>query len=162
MYSSAPIQVLLVEDSPVEAYLTSKGLHEGRVAKQVTVVEDGAEVIPYVRREGKHQQAKLPDLILLDLHLPGKDGLEVLEELKRDPALQRIPVVVLTTSDSEQDIETAYRLGASCFITRPAGFSDYLNMMHWIEDFWLPRESSARDTLASPADCQTKTADSGT
>jgi CheY-like chemotaxis protein len=131
------IQILLVEDSPTDAKLTVKALALAKVANLVTHVEDGVQAMDFLKRRGKYPQAPRPDLILLDLNLPKKDGREVLEELKADPDLNTIPVVVLTTSKAEQDILRSYQLHANCYITKPVNFERFLEVVQSIEHFWL-------------------------
>lgn len=135
--SVRPIQILLVEDSPSDAKLTLAALKLAKVVNQVSHVEDGVEAMEFLRRQGKFTQAERPDLILLDLNLPRKDGREVLEELKADPDLQIIPVVILTTSQAEQDIIRSYKLHANCYITKPVNFERFLEVVQSIENFWL-------------------------
>jgi CheY-like chemotaxis protein len=135
--SVRPIQILLVEDSPSDAKLTLAALKLAKVVNQVSHVEDGVEAMEFLRRQGKFTQAERPDLILLDLNLPRKDGREVLEELKADPDLQMIPVVILTTSQAEQDIIRSYKLHANCYITKPVNFERFLEVVQSIENFWL-------------------------
>jgi CheY-like chemotaxis protein len=132
-----PIQILLVEDSPSDAKLTLAALKLAKVVNQVSHVVDGVEAMEFLRRQGKYTQAERPDLILLDLNLPRKDGREVLEELKASPDLQLIPVVILTTSQAEQDIIRSYRLHANCYITKPVNFERFLEVVQSIENFWL-------------------------
>lgn len=132
-----PIQILLVEDSPTDARLTLTALNSAKVANEVSHVEDGVLAMEFLRRQGKYQQAPRPDLILLDLNLPRKDGREVLEELKKDPDLSLIPVVVLTTSSAEQDILRSYQLHANCYVTKPVIFERFLQIVQSIEHFWL-------------------------
>ena len=132
-----PIQILLVEDSPSDAELTRAALKEAKVSNQVSHVEDGVEALEFVRRQGKYAQAPRPDLILLDLNLPRKDGREVLEELKAEPDLQLIPVVVLTTSQAEADVLRSYQLHANCYVTKPVNFERFLEVVQSIERFWL-------------------------
>ncbi len=132
-----PVEILLVEDSPTDTRLTIEALHEGKVANNLTHVEDGVEALAFLRREGRYASAPRPDLILLDLNLPRKDGREVLEELKNDPTLKTIPVVVLTTSRADQDILRSYQLHANCYITKPVDFKQFLDVVHTIERFWL-------------------------
>jgi two-component system, chemotaxis family, response regulator Rcp1 len=131
------IQILLVEDSPTDAKLTVKALALAKVANLVTHVEDGVQAMDFLKRRGKYPQATRPDLIMLDLNLPKKDGREVLEELKADPDLNTIPVVVLTTSKAEQDILRSYQLHANCYITKPVNFERFLEVVQSIEHFWL-------------------------
>ena len=132
-----PIQILLVEDSPSDAKLTLAALKQAKVANQVSHVEDGVQAMEFLRRQGKYAGAPRPDLIMLDLNLPRKDGREVLEELKSDRELQAIPVVVLTTSQAEQDIIRSYELHANCYITKPVNFERFLEIVQSIEYFWL-------------------------
>ena len=135
--NARPIQILLVEDSPTDAKLTLTALNLGKVANQVTHVEDGVQAMEFLQRQGKFKQAPRPDLILLDLNLPRKDGREVLEELKADPKFNTIPVVVLTTSKAEQDVLRSYQLHANCYITKPVNFEQFLEVIKSIEHFWL-------------------------
>lgn len=132
-----PIEILLVEDNPDDANLTIDALKDGRVRNNISVIEDGMEAMSYLRREGKHAAAQRPDLILLDLNLPRKNGREVLQEIKEDPDLKRIPVVIMTTSKSEQDVFEAYNLHANCYITKPVDLDQFLGVVRKIEDFWL-------------------------
>src|SRR5262249_4353832 len=132
-----PIEILLVEDSPHDARLTVEALRDGKVRNNVRVVEDGEEAMAILRREGKDAAAARPDLILLDLNLPGMDGREVLEEIKEDPDLKRIPVVVMTTSRAEKDILEAYNLHANCYVTKPVDVEQFIGAVRKIEDFWL-------------------------
>ncbi len=132
-----PIQILLVEDSPTDAKLTLTALNLAKVANTVSHVEDGAAAMDFLKRQGTYSGAPRPDLILLDLNLPKKDGREVLEELKSDPNFCTIPVVVLTTSKAEQDILRSYELHANCYITKPVNFDQFLEVIKSIEHFWL-------------------------
>jgi chemotaxis family two-component system response regulator Rcp1 len=140
-----PIEILMVEDSPSDAQLTVEALHAAKINNRLNHVEDGVEALRFLRREGPYADAPRPDLILLDLNLPRKDGREVLDELKRDPDLKIIPVVVLTTSRSEQDVLRSYQLHANCYITKPVDFTQFMGVVKAIESFWLtivtlPRE----------------------
>jgi two-component system response regulator len=135
--SARPIQILLVEDSPTDAKLTLEALKMAKVFNQVSHVEDGVEAMEFLRQEGKYAQSQRPDLILLDLNLPRKDGREVLEEIKGNPDFQLIPVVILTTSQAEQDIIRSYKLHANCYITKPVNFDRFLEVVQMIENFWL-------------------------
>lgn len=135
--SVRPIQILLVEDSPSDAKLTLAALKMAKVVNQVSHVEDGVEAMEFLRHQGKFTKAERPDLILLDLNLPRKDGREVLEEMKADPDFQMIPVVILTTSQAEQDIIRSYKLHANCYITKPVNFERFLEVVQSIENFWL-------------------------
>ena len=132
-----PIEILLVEDSPDDADLTIDALRDGRVRNRITHVEDGVEAMAFLRREGRHADAPRPDLILLDLNLPRKNGREVLAEIKTDPDLRRIPVVVMTSSDDEKDILAAYDLYVNCYITKPVDFDQFITVVKSIEHFWF-------------------------
>ncbi|MGE5538638.1 MAG: response regulator [Gemmatimonas sp.] len=133
----APIDILLVEDNPGDARLTQEALRESKMLNNLHHVRDGVEAMEFLRREGRHQDAPTPDIILLDLNLPRKDGREVLAELKAMPRLKNIPVVVLTTSDAEQDILMSYNLHANCYITKPVDLDKFIEIVHGIENFWL-------------------------
>jgi chemotaxis family two-component system response regulator Rcp1 len=131
------IQVLLVEDNPGDVRLTKEALKEGKLLNQLTVVGDGVEALSFLRKEGIYADALQPELILLDLNLPKKDGREVLAEIKADPNLRRIPVVVLTTSSAEEDILKIYDLHANCYITKPVDLEQFMGVVKSIEDFWV-------------------------
>jgi two-component system, chemotaxis family, response regulator Rcp1 len=131
------IQVLLVEDNPGDVRLTKEALKEGKLLNQLTVVGDGVEALSFLRQEGKYADALQPELILLDLNLPKKDGREVLAEIKADSKLRRIPVVVLTTSSAEEDILKIYDLHANCYITKPVDLEQFMGVVKSIEDFWV-------------------------
>ena len=132
-----PIEILLVEDNPGDVRLTIEGLREGKVRNNLHVARDGVEALAFLRREGDFADAVRPDLILLDLNLPRKDGREVLADIKSDPALKTIPVVVLTTSRAEQDVLHSYELQANCYITKPVDLEQFITVVKSIEDFWL-------------------------
>jgi len=132
-----PINILLVEDSKPDVVLTREGLREASVSTVLYVAEDGIEAIEFLRRQDKYAEVPRPDLILLDLNLPRKDGRAVLEEIKSDPDLTTIPVVVLTTSSDEKDIARAYASHANCYITKPVDFSQFMRVVRTIEEFWL-------------------------
>ncbi len=132
-----PIEILLVEDNPADVRLTQEALKEGKVRNNLHVARDGIEAIEYLRRLGKWAGSPRPDLILLDLNLPRKDGREVLFEIKNDPELKAIPVVVLTTSSAEQDIFKSYKLHANCYITKPVDLEQFVQVVKSIDDFWL-------------------------
>jgi CheY-like chemotaxis protein len=132
-----PIRILLVEDSPSDARLTLTALKQAKVANEVSHVEDGEQAMAFLRRQGAYTGSFRPDLILLDLNLPRKDGREVLKELKADQDLCTIPVVVLTTSKAEEDIIRSYQLHANCYITKPVNFDRFLEVVQSIEHFWL-------------------------
>lgn len=134
---SRAVEVLLVEDNPADVRLTHEALKDGRVMVNLTVACDGVEAIEILKREGVHASKPRPDLILLDLNLPRKNGREVLEEIKADDDLKRIPVIVMTTSKADQDIYKAYNLNANCYVTKPVDLDEFLNVVRSIEDFWL-------------------------
>lgn len=131
------VQILLVEDSAGDVSLTREALRDARVANELNVVGDGVEAMAYLRREGDYAAHPVPDLVLLDLNLPRKDGREVLEEMKMDEALKHIPVVVLTTSSSQADILHSYKLHANAFVSKPVAFDDFLAAVRKLEGFWL-------------------------
>src|SRR3712207_4221886 len=142
---SRRVEVLLVEDNPGDVRLTQEALKEGRVMVNLTVAADGVEAMEILNRKGEYKEKPRPDLILLDLNLPKKNGREVLLEIKADAELRRIPVIVMTTSKAEQDVHRAYNLNANCYITKPVDLDEFLNVVRSIEDFWLtivtlPRE----------------------
>jgi len=130
-------EILLVEDSPADVRLTREALREAKVANNLTVVGDGVEALAYLRREGQHAGVTPPDLILLDLNLPKKDGRQVLAEIKADEDLKRIPVVVLTTSKADEDVFRAYGLHANCYICKPPDFEQFIKIVNSIEAFWF-------------------------
>lgn len=132
-----PIEILLVEDNEGDVRLTREALAEAKVRNNLAVAHDGVEALALLRREPPFTGSVRPDLILLDLNLPKKDGREVLAELKADPDLRRLPVVVLTTSSSEKDILSSYDLHANCYITKPVDLDQFINVVTHIEDFWL-------------------------
>jgi CheY-like chemotaxis protein len=131
------IDILLVEDNPGDVRLTTEALKECKVRNKLYVVEDGVEALAFLRKQGKYANIPRPDLILLDLNLPIKDGRAVLAEIKEAPSLRRIPVVILTTSKAEEDIIKTYDLHANCYITKPVDFDQFINIVKKIEDFWL-------------------------
>lgn len=135
--NNGAVEILLVEDNSGDARLTIEALRDFRIHSRVNIVRDGVEATAYLRGEGEFAGAPRPDLILLDLNLPRKDGREVLAEIKEDSDLRRIPVVVLTTSQAEKDILSAYDLHCNCYITKPADLSQFLTVVQSIEDFWL-------------------------
>jgi CheY-like chemotaxis protein len=132
-----PIEILLVEDSPSDTDLTLEALKGFKVRNHVSVVEDGVQALQFLRRQAPYAEAPRPDLIMLDLNLPRKDGREVLAEIKTDDDLKTIPIVVLTTSHAEQDVLRAYQLSANCYITKPVDFNQFLDVVRSIESFWL-------------------------
>jgi len=133
----APVDILLVEDSPEDVELTKEALKEGKLANTLHVVKDGVEAIDYLRKKGKYASVKRPDLILLDLNLPKKNGHEVLAEIKQDEDLKVIPVAILTTSESEQDILKTYKMHANCYITKPVDLNQFIKVVKAVEDFWF-------------------------
>lgn len=142
------VQILLVEDNPADVGLVEEAFRDGKLLCDLHVAEDGVAALQFLRQQGNFSKSPTPDLILLDLNLPKKDGREVLEEVKADPALRQIPVIVLTTSDDEADVLRAYGLHANCYLTKPVEMDDFLNKVRAIEEFWLtfarlPRQSYA-------------------
>ncbi len=131
------IEILLVEDNPGDVRLTREALKDGKIVNNLHVAEDGVDALAFLRREGKYHNAVRPELILLDLNLPKKDGREVLAEIKADEALKRIPVVILTSSAAEQDIVKSYNLHANCYVTKPVDLDQFINVVKSIEHFWL-------------------------
>jgi CheY-like chemotaxis protein len=132
-----PVRILLVEDNPGDVRLTREAFKENKVRNYLSVVPDGLEAMAFLRREGAHDDALRPDIVLLDLNLPRKDGRRVLEEIKSDPDLKSIPVVILTTSKAEEDIVRTYDLHANCYISKPVDLDQFIKVVKSIEDFWL-------------------------
>ena len=132
-----PIEILLVEDNPGDARLTREALSQSKVSNNLHHARDGEEAMRFLKREGQFANAPTPDLVLLDLNLPRRDGREVLEDVKRDPLLKHIPVVVLTSSEAEEDILRSYRLHANCFITKPVDLEQLTKVVQAIEQFWF-------------------------
>lgn len=139
------MEVLLVEDSPGDVRLTREALKEGKVRNNLNVVSDGVEAMEYLRRQGPYAGAVRPDIVLLDLNMPRKDGREVLAEMKADKGLKRIPVVILTTSEAEQDILRTYDLHANCYLTKPVDLDQFISIVKSVEDFWLTIVKLPRD-----------------
>jgi len=137
MNDSQPVHVLLVEDNPADVRLTREVLADGKITNTLHVVADGEEAMAFLRHKGPFASAPRPDLILLDLNLPKKDGREVLAEVKSDPSLKLIPVVILTTSRSDRDILESYNLHANCYISKPVDLLQFMEVVRTIEDFWL-------------------------
>lgn len=131
------IHILLVEDNPGDIRLTKEVLKEGKIRNDLSVVMDGEEALLFLKKTGKYKDVKTPDIILLDLNLPKKDGRQVLAEIKSDPVLMLIPVIVLTTSSAEKDIMNMYAIHANCYITKPVDFDQFINVVRSIENFWL-------------------------
>jgi CheY-like chemotaxis protein len=132
-----PVQILLVEDSPGDIRLTREVLRDAKIANELHIVGDGEQAMAFLRREGDYADVRRPDLILLDLNLPRKDGREVLAELKDDPELGMIPVVVLTTSEAEEDIVRSYRLHANAYVSKPVDFDRFIEVVRQIDDFFV-------------------------
>ena len=137
MTDARPIEILLVEDDPGDVLMAREALEEGKVANRLAVVSDGVEAMAYLRSEGEHADRVRPDLVLLDLNLPRMGGLEVLEEMKADASLRRIPVVVLTTSDAELDIIQSYDLHANAYIKKPVDFEQFVSVVRQIDEFFV-------------------------
>ena len=135
--NAKPVEVLLVEDNPGDVRLTREALKDSKVLNKLHVVEDGEAALAFLRQEGAYANAPRPDLILLDLNMPRKDGREVLSIIKADENLKQIPVVILTTSDSEEDILKSYNLNANCYVTKPVDFEKFIMVVKAIEEFWL-------------------------
>ena len=131
------VEILLVEDNPGDVRLTQEALRESKLANRLSVSRDGVEAMAFLRREGEYTDAPRPDLILLDLNLPRKDGREVLQEVKEDGSLRRIPVAVLTMSDAEEDIVRTYNLHANCYIRKPLDIDQFAKVVRSVEDFWF-------------------------
>jgi CheY-like chemotaxis protein len=132
-----PFHILLVEDNPGDIRLTQEALKTSKLQVELSIARDGVEVLSFLRKEGKFADAQPPDLILLDLNLPRKSGLEVLAEIKNDSELKNIPVVILTTSESEEDILRSYNLHANCYVTKPVDMHQFLKIVQQIEIFWF-------------------------
>jgi chemotaxis family two-component system response regulator Rcp1 len=132
-----PIEILLVEDNPGDVRLTQEAFKDGKILNKLHVVGDGIEALAFLNQEGEYADVPRPELILLDLNLPRKDGRDVLAEIKADGDLRRIPVVVLTTSCSEEDILKSYDLNANCYITKPVDLNQFIKVVKSIEDFWM-------------------------
>jgi two-component system, chemotaxis family, response regulator Rcp1 len=135
--SGTPIEILLVEDNPGDVRLTLEALKESKVHNNISVVTDGVEALSFLRREDKFAHSPCPDIVLLDLNLPKKTGIEVLTEIKNDDNLKHIPVVILTTSKDEEDILKTYTQHANAYVTKPVDFDKFLHVVKSIEDFWL-------------------------
>jgi two-component system, chemotaxis family, response regulator Rcp1 len=132
-----PIEILLVEDNPGDVRLTTEALRDDKLRNTIHVVADGVEALAYLRHEGRYAESVRPDMILLDLNLPKKSGLEVLKEIKEDGSLKRIPVIMLSTSQAETDIVKSYDLHANAFVTKPVDLEQFLSVVKVIEGFWL-------------------------
>ena len=132
-----PVDILLVEDSPADVRLTREALQSGKILNRLAVASDGFEALARLRRQGPYSNSTRPDLILLDLNLPRKSGREVLAEIKEDPQLKQIPVVVITSSAAEEDVIRSYSLHANCFVTKPLDLEGFVKVVHAVEDFWV-------------------------
>jgi chemotaxis family two-component system response regulator Rcp1 len=132
-----PVEILLVEDNAGDVRLAREGLRECKLLNNLSVAEDGVKALSFLRREGAYANAPRPDLIMLDLNLPRKDGREVLREIKEDDSLKSIPVVILTTSKAEEDIVKSYSLHANCYVTKPLAIEQFINVVQAIENFWF-------------------------
>jgi two-component system, chemotaxis family, response regulator Rcp1 len=132
-----PVEILLVEDNPGDVRLAEEALRDAKMSNNLNVASDGVEALAYLRREGRHANAPRPDLVLLDLNLPKKDGREVLGEVKLDPDLRTIPIVVLTTSDADADVVRSYQLHANAYVRKPVDFDAFIEVVRSIEDFWF-------------------------
>lgn len=148
--NEVPIEILLVEDSPGDVRLTQEALRDGRVLNRLSVVGDGEAALQFLRRTGPYANAPTPDLILLDLNLPRRSGIEVLGVIKQDPALRRIPVVVLTMSSAEKDVVRSYDLHANCYIVKPVDLAQFMGAVEQIEDFWLAVVKLPQDRRGEP------------
>jgi CheY-like chemotaxis protein len=137
MAEREPVEILLAEDNPGDVKLTRKALEQGRLANNLHVVNDGVETMQFLRGEGEYEGRPRPDLVLLDLNMPRKDGREVLEDIKKSPDLKRIPVVVLTSSEAEEDVLRSYELHANAYLTKPVDFSGFIDVVGKLEEFWL-------------------------
>ena len=135
--AAPPVEILLVEDNPADVRLTQEALKEGKVYNNLHWAKDGVEALEFLKRQGKHADAPRPDIILLDLNLPKKDGREVLAQIKRDSELKQIPVVVLTTSEAEEDVLKSYELHANCYVTKPVDLEKFIVVVQSIDRFWL-------------------------
>ena len=135
--TGCPIEILMIEDNPGDVRLTQEALKENKMYNCLHAVGDGVEAMAFLRREGKYADAPRPDLILLDLNLPKKDGREVLAEIKADENLKRIPVVILTSSQAEEDVLRTYNLHANCYVTKPVDLDQFIRVVKSIEEFWL-------------------------
>ena len=135
--TAPPVEILLVEDNPGDVRLTQEALKEGKVYNNLHWAKDGVEALEFLKRQGKHANAPRPDIILLDLNLPKKDGREVLAQIKKDGELKQIPVVVLTTSEAEEDVLKSYELHANCYVTKPVDLEKFIHVVQSIDRFWL-------------------------
>ena len=135
--TDGPVEILLAEDNPGDVTLTKKALEEGKLANNLHVTTDGVDALEFLRQEGEYEDAPRPDLVLLDLNMPRKDGEDVLKEMQADDRLSRIPVVVLTSSESEEDIAKSYELNANAYLTKPVDFDGFVEIVNRMEEFWF-------------------------
>ena len=137
IYNAKPIEILMVEDNPGDIRLTKEALKEGKIINNLHIARDGVEAMEFLYKEGKYKNAIRPDLVLLDLNLPGKSGHEVLAEIKNNPDLKRIPVIILSISKLEEDILKSYNNYANCYIIKPVDFNQFVEVVKSIENFWI-------------------------
>jgi CheY-like chemotaxis protein len=135
--NSPSFKILLVEDNPADAHLVERALRKSVFTPLLSVVEDGIEAMDFLRRRGAHEGARCPDLILLDLNIPGKEGHEVLGELRNDPEFKELPVIIYTSSSAPKDVKTSYRLGANAYVRKPTDIEEFFDVISSIESFWL-------------------------
>ena len=145
--TGTPVEILLVEDNLDDVFLTQEALRESKISNNLSVAGDGLQALDFLRREGAYSDAPRPDIVLLDLNLPKKDGRWVLEQIKTDDRLKHLPVVIMTTSRAEHDVLKSYRLHANCYVTKPVDFDEFISIVHSIEEFWftvvrLPKDGS--------------------
>jgi CheY-like chemotaxis protein len=137
MHKFKAVEILLIEDNPGDVRLTIEALKESKIINNLQVVDDGIEALSYLKKEGIYKDKPRPDLIILDLNLPRKDGREVLGEIKSDPVLKQIPIVILTTSEAEEDIIKSYELHANCYITKPVNMEQFIKVVKSVGEFWF-------------------------
>ena len=145
--TGTPVEILLVEDNLDDVFLTQEALRESKISNNLSVAGDGLQALDFLRREGAYSDAPRPDIVLLDLNLPKKDGRWVLEQIKTDDRLKHLPVVIMTTSRAEQDVLKSYKLHANCYVTKPVDFDEFISIVQSIEEFWftvvrLPKDGS--------------------
>jgi CheY-like chemotaxis protein len=132
-----PVEILLAEDNPNDIQLTRRAFEKGKIINNLHVVKNGEQAMAYLRNEGEYEESERPDIVLLDLEMPRKGGLEVLEDMEDDPELRKIPVVVLTSSEAEQDIVESYKHNANAYLTKPVGYQEFKDIVRQIETFWF-------------------------
>ena len=148
----SPIKILLIEDNPGDIRLTKEALKDGKIKNEIRIITDGEEALLFLKKEGQYQNEETPDVILLDLNLPKKDGREVLLEIKSDPNFKTIPVIILTISSDERDILKSYSHYANCYITKPIDFNEFINVVKTIENFWFTIVKIPNQTLRLPSE----------